>query len=460
MSLRARVLLGMAVIGVVLAVAAAVITSSTRDHLIEQIDARLVQAGPQLRNVLAGPDAPHADGAAPPRLSDIYVGVLGPGGVLTTVHQPDLRGDTSPLPVVGEREAASLRSGRPTTVGTQTGSHYRLMARSEGPRAATIVIGLLLDDAENAVRRLVAIGAVAMVVVLGVLGLVSWWVIHLGVRPVRRMTDTAEAIAAGDLSQRVVEGTRGTEAGALGLALNRMLERIEEAFRLRDASDSRLRRFVADASHELRTPVTTIRGYAELYRSGGLEDVEELSEAMRRTEQEALRMGALVDDLLRLARLDEGRSVPTTEVDLAALAADAVLDTTATAPNRSVVIDAPGPALVQGDEDGLRQVVANLVSNALVHAPEAAVAVSVRVDGQEVLLEVTDDGPGMSEADAARAFERFYRADASRSRNRGGSGLGLAIVDVTVRAHGGEVRLDSSPGSGTRVQVRLPVSPR
>jgi two-component system OmpR family sensor kinase len=250
----------------------------------------------------------------------------------------------------------------------------------------------------------------------------------------------------------------GTEAGELGAALNTMLGRIEGAFAEQARVEARLRQFVADASHELRTPVTTIRGYAELHRAGGLEDPAELASAMQRTEQEAVRMGALVEDLLLLARLDQGRPLRRDPVALDALVRDAVADARAVAPDRAIRAGGE-PVVVVGDGDRLRQVVANLVGNALVHTPPTA-AVEVRAareDGRAV-LEVRDDGPGMSEEAAARAFERFYRADASRSRHRGGAGLGLAIVRATVDAHGGTVSLRSSPDRGTTVRVELPLA--
>jgi two-component system, OmpR family, sensor kinase len=455
MSLRARLLLGMAVVAAVLALSAIAITRSTRAHLVDQVDAQLRAAEPQLRGLLGGPD-PASDGRAP-RLSNLYVGVVSPRGVVTTVHTPDLRGDTAPLPTIGPGVVDRLRDGGAVTAPSDDGdARYRLLARNQGPRGGMAVIGLPLDDVDGAVRRLVGVEAGAVLAILAVLGLVTWWVIRLGVRPVRQMTETAEAIAAGDLSRRVPEGTPGTEAGSLGVALNGMLGRIEEAFDQRTASEDRLRRFVADASHELRTPVTTIRGYAELYRTGALGDEGELGAAMRRTEQEAIRMGSLVDDLLRLARLDQGRPASVGAVDLAALGADAVNDALVAAPDRTVTIDAPAPVLVQGDEDALRQAIANLLGNALVHAPGADVSVRVRAAGDRAVLEVTDRGPGMSDADAARAFERFYRADASRSRHRGGSGLGLSIVAAAVEAHGGSVSLDTEPGAGTTVRIDLP----
>jgi two-component system OmpR family sensor kinase len=318
------------------------------------------------------------------------------------------------------------------------------------------VVGLPLDDVERAVDRLVAVQRGVALVVLAVLGLVTWWVLRLGVRPVNEMTETATAIAAGDLSRRVPEGDPRTEAGRLGVALNVMLTRIEEAFGARRRSEERLRQFVADASHELRTPVTTVRGYAELYRAGGLDDPAELREAMRRTEQESVRMGALVEDLLQLARLDQGAGLRREPVDLAVVVDDTARDLRAVDPDRLVTVDAAEPVVALGDEDRVRQVVANLVGNARVHTP-AGTPVSLRAlleDGRAV-VEVSDEGPGMDPAVAARAFERFFRADPSRSRSHGGAGLGLSIAQAVVTALGGRVTLASAPGRGTTVRVEL-----
>jgi two-component system OmpR family sensor kinase len=282
-------------------------------------------------------------------------------------------------------------------------------------------------------------------------------VLRLGVRPLKRMTATAGAIAAGDLSQRVPDQPEGSEARDLGDALNSMLTTIEGAFAQQSASEARLRRFVSDASHELRTPVTTIRGYAELYRHGGLREPGDLDQAMRRTEQESVRMASLVDDLLLLARLDEGRLLHREPVDLGVLGIEAAADARAVAPDRTITAEVAEGVMVEGDEYRLRQVVGNLVGNALDHTPTGT-SVSVRVsDGDErAVVEVHDDGPGMEPEVAARAFERFSRADASRSRHAGGAGLGLAIVQAIVVAHGGAVALESEPGRGTTVRVELP----
>jgi two-component system OmpR family sensor kinase len=260
----------------------------------------------------------------------------------------------------------------------------------------------------------------------------------------------------------VPEEAPETEAGQLGRALNRMLGRIERAFDQRTRSELQLRQFLADASHELRTPVTTIRGYAELYQAGGLGADDELDEAMRRTGQEAVRMGKLIDDMLLLARLDQGRPLESAPVDLAALVADAASDARAVDPARAITVtlDAEGPLMVRGDSDRLRQVIANLVGNALVHTPPGtAVDITASADEGEgrAVVCVVDHGPGMSDEAVAHAFERFYRADRSRSRQHGGTGLGLAIVQAIVTSHGGKVTLSSTEGEHTTARLELPL---
>ena len=262
-------------------------------------------------------------------------------------------------------------------------------------------------------------------------------------------------LADGDLGVRVPELAPGTESGELAVALNRMLGRITTALDERAASEDRLRRFVADASHELRTPVTSIRGYAELYRVGGLGDPDALADAMRRTEQEAARMGRLIDDMLSLARLDEHRPLARRPVDLTQLVSDAAADARASAAGRAIAVDAPTANVVIGDDDLLRQLVANVVGNAVVHTDGAIDLRSVR-EGDRAIIEVRDHGDGMAPEVAARATERFFRADPSRSRQRGGSGLGLAIVDAAVAAHDGTIDIVTTPGQGTTVRLTFP----
>jgi two-component system OmpR family sensor kinase len=293
--------------------------------------------------------------------------------------------------------------------------------------------------------------------VLVAVGGAGWWLVRRGLRPLDRMADTADEIAAGDLSQRVDGADERTEVGRLGLALNTMLGRIQTAFDRQRASEDRLRRFVADASHELRTPITSIRGYAELFRRGASVRPDDLERAMRRIEDEGARMGVLVDDLLLLARLDQGRPLERAPVDLAAIVTDAVHDARAAAPDREISLSADGPVEVAGDELRLRQVVANLLDNARAHTP-AGTPVSVRLsrDGESATLQVSDRGPGLSPAEAERIFERFYRGDSSRSRSSGGAGLGLSIASAIVEAHGGRITTVSTPGEGATFVVTLP----
>jgi two-component system OmpR family sensor kinase len=463
MSLRSRLLLGMAVVAVVLVIASLSITRATEHNLIDQVDQQLARSGPQAR--LGDYDRFGGGGGAglrpggPP--SALYIARFDPDTrELTTLYLPSGSDSSSP-PDLTFAEATAHDGAPPFTVSAQNGDlRYRVVVREAGIRRQALVLALPLHDVDDTIDHLLAIQALAAAAILLTMGLVTFWVLRLGVRPVQQMTATAKAIGEGDLSQRIPETASGTEAAELGTALNQMLERIEESFDERARSEARLRQFVADASHELRTPVTTIRGYAELYRLGGLSTDHDVSEAMRRTEQEAARMGQLVGDLLDLARLDQGRPLDLAPIDLATLAADAIADARAVEPDRPLSLDAPAPAVVVGDDALLRQILANLVANARVHTdPDTSVALRVRDLGEEVLVEVADQGPGMAPDIAAHAFERFYRADPARTRHRGGSGLGLSIVSGAVAAHGGAVDLESSPGHGTVVRVRLPKQP-
>jgi two-component system OmpR family sensor kinase len=272
------------------------------------------------------------------------------------------------------------------------------------------------------------------------------------------MAKTADEIAGGDLSQRVSPSEGRTEIGRLGHALNTMLSKIESAFAERQRSEDRLRRFVADASHELRTPLTSIRGYAELFRRGAATRPDDLAKAMSRIEEEAARMGVLVEELLLLARLDQGRPLEVQPIDLSALATDAVADARVVEPQRTVDLDIDGTVVVNGDAVRLRQVLDNLLTNVRTHTPvTAAAVVRVRSDDGTAVIEVEDHGPGMDEDQQARAFERFYRIDPSRSRDSGGVGLGLSIVSAIVEAHGGKVSLESTPGEGATFRIELPV---
>jgi signal transduction histidine kinase len=317
-------------------------------------------------------------------------------------------------------------------------------------RGNVFVVATPLAEINDAVRRLVAAELVTGGVLLGLLALLGRWLIGRGLAPLGRMASTAQAIATGgDLRARMPDGKSRTEVGRLAAAINVMLDRIAEAFVARGRSEARVRDFAADASHELRTPLTTIKGYAELYRQGALDD---LPDAMRRIEEEAGRMSLLVGDLLELARLDRGSSLELGPVDLTELARDAVADASAVAPGRTFTVDAPEKQPATADEARIRQVLANLLANVTAHTEGGAV-VRVGPSPGGVFLEVADKGQGMSEADAARAFERFHRAVRDP---QGGSGLGLSIVGAIAAAHGGRAVLTSAPSTGTTVRIDLP----
>jgi two-component system OmpR family sensor kinase len=323
-----------------------------------------------------------------------------------------------------------------------------------------IAVGKSLSDVDRTFEQIVLAEVVTASVVLLALAVVAYWVLRQGVRPLDQIAVTADAISAGDLSRRVSHPAPNTEAGRVGIAFNRMLTQIEDDIRQREESERRLKRFVADASHELRTPLTSVRGYAELYRAGGLRDDVALGDAMSRIEGESARMGRLVEDLLLLARLDEGIPLQHVPVDLAQIAEDVVADARVVDPDRPVTVDAPESVLVIGDDDRLRQVVANLVTNARTHTPPGTpVHVYVRTEGARAIVMVRDEGPGMDDETASHVFERFFRADVSRSRAQGGAGLGLSIVSAVVSSLGGNVALDTAPGRGATFAIRLPLAP-
>jgi two-component system OmpR family sensor kinase len=329
-----------------------------------------------------------------------------------------------------------------------------------------IMIAMTYDNFNASVDRLamvmISVGLTA--VALGTL--IAFWTVSRSFRPLVRVERTAAAIADGDLSQRVKIQNPATEVGRLSVSLNTMLAHIEAAFDARKASEGRMRRFVADASHELRTPLVTIRGFSELYRHGALQDSDDVGTAMNRIESEAKRMGALVEDLLVLARIDEQRPLQKKPVDLLVLGNDAAVDARASSPDRKITVIGldGGPATnspTRGDEARLRQVVANLMANALRYTPkntplEVAVGVGIEDGVRYSTLQVRDHGPGIDDAVAPKIFERFYRAESSRNRDTGGSGLGLAIVSAIVSSHQGQVRVSKTEGGGATMTVQLP----
>lgn len=460
MSLRGRLLAAsLALVAVGLAIAGVATYFALRSFLVQQLDTQLTGATNGVDRALQnGRFESNLLNQLPATVQGLYVDITDvQGASLRTLNvSPPIL--PSPLPV-------------PTTVGAaghpfvaRNGSHqaYRVQISNLSPFVVTVA--LPLRQVRQTLDRLIVVELLVGVAVLAAAAGLGSYLVRLGLKPLDEIEASAANIAAGDLTVRVPQGDKATEVGRLGHTLNSMLGRIEVAFEERRrseaalrASEERLRRFVSDASHELRTPVAAVRAYAELFRRGGDRHPEDLPRLMSRIEAEAARMGVLVEDLLLLTRLDQGRPLEHAPVDLGALASDAVEAAGTIDPGRQVTLQIEGSVEVVGDRDRLRQVVDNLLANVRTHTPAGAPAtVAVRLQGGRAFLEVSDSGPGIDPADGQRLFERFYRADPARSRDRGGSGLGLSIVAAIVAAHGGQVLATNRPEGGATFRVDLP----
>jgi len=351
------------------------------------------------------------------------------------------------------------------TVGSTDGEmRWRVVPGALRDGSATFAVAVPLRGVDTTVQRMLSFAILIGMAVIAACALLGWYGVRRAFRPLTQIEDTAAAIAAGDLTRRIPEPTTRDEVASLSRSLNAMLAQIEQSFAVREASEERMRQFVADASHELRTPLAAVRGYAELFRQGAVTEPEDVAGAMRRIEDEAIRMGGLVEDLLLLTRLDSQRPLQTGPVDLTVLAADAVQDARALDSTRQVrLLGLAGdlkPTTIEGDEARLRQVVTNLVGNAVNHTPPGTdIEIAVGSGAGRAKLEVRDHGDGVDPVRARKVFERFYRADASRVRgNGGGNGLGLAIVAAIVNAHGGRVGVAATPGGGATFVVDLPTA--
>ncbi|HEY1635786.1 MAG TPA: HAMP domain-containing sensor histidine kinase [Acidimicrobiales bacterium] len=365
--------------------------------------------------------------------------------------------DPLPAPGPGNNPLTPVSTTFDTQSSQSGGPSYRVRVTTLPGLSATTVVALPLGDVSSTLSHLRWIELAVTGAVIALAVLVGLWLVRISFRPLDDIAETAGAIAKGELDRRIPGTEPRTEIGRLGIALNAMLARIEAAFAERKASEERLRRFVADASHELRTPLTSIRGYAELFRRGADRRPEDLAMSMQRIEDEATRMGALVDDLLLLARLDQGRPLDREPVDLAAVVGQAVEAAHAVEPERPLSFAVDSPVTVVGDPRRLRQVVDNLLANVRTHTPPGCPAsVKVGSENGNAVLEVADEGPGIDPVAAERVFERFYRADESRSRDNGGVGLGLSIVAAITDAHGGRVRAGPRDGGGASFLVELP----
>jgi two-component system, OmpR family, sensor kinase len=463
MSLRSRLLIAVGgLLVVALVVSGILVVGITRQNLVDQVDS-------DLRNASGADVGLPGPGSGPADITGRRYALLafdtdgdrlaalpsGPG------NQPDS------LPQLPPGGADSLTLGQIVELPAEDGSlRYRVLKEFAAVRQVrvTAVLGAPMSGVESSIGVLVRTLVIVGIGVLGIAVVIGWFLIRRDLRPLEGITQTATRITAGDLSQRVGIGEPSTEVGRLGQAFDSMLDQIQGAFQdqqraltAKERSEHQLRQFVADASHELRTPLTAVRGYADLYRAGGLDDEATLEQAMVRIGTESRRMTELVEDMLLLARLDQGRPLAREPVSMTDLVGDAVNDARAIEPARPINAKVDENVNVLGDEDRLRQVVGNLFANVRVHTPpETPIDVALSaVDGRCTFV-VADHGPGVEPAHVGHIFDRFYRADPARSRDRGGSGLGLAIAAGVVEAHGGTITYAHTADGGATFTVDLP----
>ncbi len=451
-------------------VVGAVSVATLHSMLISRVDDELDDALAVARQRVPGLVGPLT---TPPSARDLLPGQA--HGALAVVSIPGRPVQAQYLGDAGENQVVSVdratlfsvepgAGARTVDFGSPLGS-YRLAAARD-PSGVEIIVGLPLQDTQLTTLQLAVTIALVTAAALVVAAVVATVVVRLALRPLGRVTAIARSVSELPLARgqvalpdRVPEPDTDprTEVGQVGGAFNRMLDHIAAALAERQETEDKIRRFVADASHELRTPLAAVRGYAELTRRAPYELPEDARHVLARIESESLRMTRLVEELLLLARLDEGRDVVTDDVDVAALVADAVADARAAGPDHEWAFTGPDePVSVRGDAERLHQVVANLLANARTHTPEGThVSTSIEAGVDDVAIVVEDDGPGIPESIQPTLFERFVRGDASRSRRAGSTGLGLAIVQAIVAAHGGSVGVESRPGR-TRFTVRLP----
>lgn len=461
MTLRTRLLLAAVATFVVFVGGSVVVLANQERSLLHQIDdlltatpaprvssqqpTRPVDATAAASDPLA-PDPLNADG---PPISDLYIGVVATDGTVETVVAGQRLTD---LPQVDDLIAAPPATRTFLNVdGVDNTSEFRVLyTPAAGGRAATI-IAMPTDNLRSTIDRLRVTFALIAAGLATVMAVAGFWMNRYGLRPITKMTETADAITGGDRTRRADTSGSSTEVDKMANALNLMLDE-------RDADEDRMRAFVSDASHELRTPLTSISGYLDLYQEGGFRQPGQLDDAVRRMRLEASRMNLLVDDLLLLSKLDEQQPLTTEPVDISLLLGDVAASAVARQPDRSIEVSVPGATLVvEADRLRLHQAISVLVDNALGHTPpDARIEIAARRDGDTIELSVADEGPGLSEHDRTRIFDRFYRGDSSRARSSGGSGLGLSVAASIIEAHHGTLDVTSQLGDGATFTARLP----
>ena len=473
LSLRTQLVLVTSVlIALAIAVTSLVAISALRAQMVHQLDEEMKASSSSLVSSV-GTSQTRQDGA----VGSYRVYVLDQhGNVLHSIAGADQQAENEPVLTGWDSEKVKKYHETGTTVNSRTGSNdWRIMPisleSSTNGQASSMVIALPLKQTNQVVALVGVLTFAFGLATLAAAIAMTWVIVTRTFEPLARVEQTAAKIAAGDLSQRIEDYNPSNEIGNLAISLNTMLAQIESSFNAQAKSEAKMRRFVGDASHELRTPLVSIRGYSELYRQGALPNDEAVATAMGRIESESKRMGQLVEDLLTLARIDERRESKLAPFDLFHLAVDASNDAYATSPDREVSLVgltndvAPTSAPVIGDESRMRQVVANLLTNAMRYTPagtplEIAVGVREDVPGYPLsVIEVRDHGPGIHGEDRERVFERFYRTDTSRSRETGGTGLGLSIVAAILEQHDGSVHIEETPGGGATFVISLPFYP-
>ncbi|MER7780460.1 HAMP domain-containing sensor histidine kinase [Streptomyces sp. NPDC096191] len=495
LSLRTRLLcLSVALVAVGLFGMGLLVTTILHGYLQGRVDDRLVlisRVAARLPSP-AGTDTPPSVRAVSV-LGDTAVTYVDDTGAIRSAFEAGTAapGGGPDLPRL-DRAAVLAHEGRPFTVPAREGEHsWRVIALTQPAQVfapdrsetrGSVVVATSLEEVDRTITKTRNLFLTAGVVLLAVLAAAGWFAVRSGLRPLTRIEKTATAITSGDYSHRVPElAAPHTEVGRLTACLNQMLGRIDTAFRARAEAEARTRRFFADASHELRTPLVGIRGYTDLYRMGAMPTREDVDQTMTRIAEESERLTRLVEEMFLLARLDEDTErtgtggTPTVQepafalgldlapMDLRTLAADALRDVRALDPTRPVTLTGPGggkPATApsHGDEARLRQVVTNLIGNAVTHTPPGSpIRIGVGIVGPHAVLEVADQGPGLTATERDHVFDRFYRTDDSRTRATGGSGLGLAIAHALVTAHAGRITLDTAPGRGCTFHILLPL---
>jgi len=457
MSLRLRLVIGISiVIAISLGLLGFAVVKSTRDDLQGAATRQLERSLSNRSNANRRP--PSAPGARPdPRGLVTAHLALNDQNQIVIAEPAGPPSDPLPLPKLTDAEVTRLRDGKSVTVDSVDGTLRYLVLAGPSDDGRLDVEAAPLNGIDNTMSSLITRFLVGALVMLLLAAAAVMLVVSHGLRPLRKVINTADAVAAGERDQRIPTDEGPSEIRHLSVALDRMLQQQRASLIEREESELRLRRFISDASHELQTPITSVLGWTELQRKGAL-DADGAAMAMSRIESESRRMSVLVDDLLLLARLDEHRPLQQLSVDLAAIAQDAVIDAQAVEPHRQITCDAPTSAMVSGDPARLRQVVDNLLRNVRVHTPAAAPAVViVRANDTHARLIVDDNGPGIDPQNLALVFDRFWRRDPSRTRATGGAGLGLAIVSALVEAHHGTVTASEGETGGARFTITLPL---